>query len=66
MEFSKVDNFRAYRAIVDQVCDAILRGDLQTGDYLPSEREVAAQSGLSRSSVRQAYQEMKELNRSFG
>lgn len=60
MKFTKVDNLRAYRAIVDQVCEAILRGDLQQGDYLPPERDVAAQSGLSRSSVRQALKEMKE------
>ena len=60
MKFTQVDNSRAYQAIVDQVCEAILRGALQSGDYLPSERDVALQSGLSRSSVRQAFQEMKE------
>lgn len=60
MEFEKVENLHAYRAIVDQVCDAILRGDLQVDDRLPSEREVAAQTGLSRSSVREAFKVLRE------
>lgn len=54
MRFSKVENRRAYLSLVDQVRDAILRGHLHEGDWLPSEREIAAQSGLSRSSVREA------------
>jgi GntR family transcriptional regulator, transcriptional repressor for pyruvate dehydrogenase complex len=54
MRFSRVENTHAYRSIVDQVCDAILRGDLGIDDWLPSERELAEQTGLSRSSVRQA------------
>jgi GntR family transcriptional repressor for pyruvate dehydrogenase complex len=59
IEFTSIENRRAYRAIVDRICDAILRGDLQKGDRLPSEREIAAQSGLSRTSVREA---LKVLN----
>lgn len=54
MRFTTVENRRAYLSLVDQVRDAILRGQLQEGDWLPSEREIAAQSGLSRSSVREA------------
>lgn len=53
IEFTAIENRRAYRAIVDRICDAILRGDLQKGDRLPSERDIAAQSGLSRTSVRE-------------
>jgi DNA-binding FadR family transcriptional regulator len=60
MEFTKVENLHAYRAIVDQVCDAILRGDLQINDRLPSERDMAAQTGLSRSSVREAFRVLKK------
>ena len=54
LEFNSNENRRAYHSIVDQVCDAILRGELHKGDRLPSEREIAAQSGLSRTSVREA------------
>ena len=54
MDFTPVENHRAYRAIVDTICDAVLRGDLQKGDWLPSERDIAEQSGLSRTSVREA------------
>lgn len=60
MEFTKVENLHAYRAIVDQVCDAILRGKLQIKDRLPSEREMALQTGLSRSSVREALKVLRE------
>ena len=60
MEFEKVENLHAYRAIVDQVCDAILRGNLQINDRLPSEREMALQTGLSRSSVREALKVLRE------
>ena len=54
MRFSEVESRRAYRSIVDQIHDAILRGDLREGDWLPSERDIAVQTGLSRSSVREA------------
>jgi GntR family transcriptional regulator, transcriptional repressor for pyruvate dehydrogenase complex len=54
MEFTPILNRRAYRGIVDQVCDSILRGDLKKGDRLPSERDIALQSGASRTIVREA------------
>jgi len=60
MDFEKVENLHAYRAIVDQVCDAILRGNLQINDRLPSEREIALHTGLSRSSVREALKVLRE------
>lgn len=60
MRLSPVEDRHAYRSIVDQVCDAILRGDLRKDDWLPSEREMAEQSGLSRSSVRQALEVLNE------
>ncbi|HEX9118557.1 MAG TPA: FCD domain-containing protein [Anaerolineae bacterium] len=54
MEFNRAEPARAYQAIVDQVCDAVMRGDLHTGDLLPPEREIAAQTGICRTSVREA------------
>jgi GntR family transcriptional regulator, transcriptional repressor for pyruvate dehydrogenase complex len=54
MKFGRAEPSRAYQAIVDQVCDAVMSGDLKVGDLLPPEREIAAQTGICRTSVREA------------
>jgi GntR family transcriptional repressor for pyruvate dehydrogenase complex len=54
MEFARISRPRAYREVVDQVVDALISGDLRIGDKLPPEREIAAQLGISRTSVREA------------
>jgi GntR family transcriptional repressor for pyruvate dehydrogenase complex len=54
MEFARTAKRRAHGNVIDQVCDAVLAGDLQVGDSLPSERDIATQLGISRSSVREA------------
>ena len=45
---------RAYQRIVEQVEEALARGDLSPGQRLPSERELVAQFAVSRSTVREA------------
>jgi DNA-binding FadR family transcriptional regulator len=45
---------RAYEVIVDQIENAIYTGQLTPGARLPSERELMAQFGVSRASVREA------------
>ena len=45
---------RAYQRIVEQVEDALARGDLRPGQRLPSERELVGQFEVSRSTVREA------------
>ena len=54
MKFGRAEPSRAYQAIVDQVCDSVMSGDLKVGDLLPPEREIAAQTGICRTSVREA------------
>lgn len=54
MKFSTVRNSQAYTEIVEQICDAILKGNLRRGDRLPSERRIAKDTGISRTSVREA------------
>lgn len=54
MNFTSASRFRAHRAVVEQVCDAILSGEVQVGDMLPSERDIGAQARISRSAVREA------------
>jgi GntR family transcriptional regulator, transcriptional repressor for pyruvate dehydrogenase complex len=52
--FQPVQPVRAYERIVQQIEDAILRGQLRPGERLPSERDLVQQFSVSRSSVREA------------
>lgn len=52
--FEPVQPVRAYERIVQQIEDAILRGELRPGERLPSERDLVRQFSVSRSSVREA------------
>lgn len=54
MRFEPVTAVRAYERVVEQVEQAVLSGELSPGDRLPSERELMAQFGVSRSTVREA------------
>jgi GntR family transcriptional regulator, transcriptional repressor for pyruvate dehydrogenase complex len=53
-QFQPVQTVRAYQRIVEQIEDALARGDLAPGQRLPSERELVAQFAVSRSTVREA------------
>lgn len=52
--FQPVQPVRAYERIVQQIEEAILRGDLRPGERLPSERDLLQQFSVSRSTVREA------------
>lgn len=52
--FRPVQPVRLYQRIIEQVEDALARGDLKPGQRLPSERELVLQFGASRSTVREA------------
>jgi DNA-binding FadR family transcriptional regulator len=52
--FEPVRPVRLYQRIVDQVEEALARGELRPGQRLPSERDLVAQFGASRSTVREA------------
>jgi GntR family transcriptional repressor for pyruvate dehydrogenase complex len=54
MEFLPSKNLKACNEILEQIYDAILHLELRKDDWLPSERQIAAQTGISRSSVREA------------
>jgi GntR family transcriptional regulator, transcriptional repressor for pyruvate dehydrogenase complex len=60
MKFSNATQHRAHGVVLEQIFDQILRGSLRKGDRLPSEREIAAQMGVSRTSVRAALEILKE------
>jgi GntR family transcriptional regulator len=50
-----------FRQLVDQVTDAIERGQLQAGDQLPSVREVVRQVTINPNTVHRAYRELEHL-----
>ena len=52
--FSRVTAVRAYERVVEQVEEAIAAGRLRPGDRLPSERQLMAELGVGRSTVREA------------
>jgi DNA-binding FadR family transcriptional regulator len=52
--FQQVEPVRLYQRIVEQIEDAIAAGTLKPGERLPSERELVAQFGASRPTVREA------------
>ena len=52
--FQPVQPVRLYERIVEQVEDAIARGELKPGQRLPSERDLVVQFGASRPTVREA------------
>lgn len=52
--FEPVSAVRAYERVVEQIEQAVLSGRLRPGERLPSERELMAQFGVSRSTIREA------------
>lgn len=54
MALQPIENRRLYRHIADQLMQMIGRGEYPPGTRLPAERDLAAQLGVSRPSVREA------------
>jgi DNA-binding FadR family transcriptional regulator len=59
--FRQVSPRRAFEEILDQLEEAIVDGRLSAGDRLPSERDLASQFGVSRTSVREALRVLEAL-----
>ena len=59
--FKKIKESRISENIVDQVFQAILRGDLKPMDKLPSENELCNIFGVSRVTVREAIRCLEQL-----
>jgi len=58
--YKTIRSSRLYEQIVDQIEQAILKGELKPGDQLPAERELAEQFGVSRTAVREAVKALRE------
>lgn len=55
MNFQKIDHKRLYKDVVEQLENYIIANQLQPGDKLPTERELAEQLNISRGTVREAF-----------
>jgi GntR family transcriptional regulator, transcriptional repressor for pyruvate dehydrogenase complex len=53
--------FSGYRRVMAHLRDLLVNGGVQTGDRLPSERELALQLGVSRPAVREAVRAMEMI-----
>ena len=58
--YKTIRSSRLYEQIVEQIEQAILKGELKRGDQLPAERELAEQFGVSRTAVREAVKALRE------
>lgn len=58
--FTKAKQNRIYENIVNQVLEAVKRGDLKPHDKLPSEKELTNLFGVSRMTVREAIQSLTQ------
>lgn len=54
-----VKKTRLYEDIIQQIVQKIETGELQAGEKLPTERELVAQMGVSRTSIREALRAME-------
>jgi len=61
MKIRTVKRVRVYEEVLQQLKEAISRGELKPGDKLPSERELAAEFNVSRVTVRQALTVLETL-----
>lgn len=52
---------RAWQVVLERIESELLDGRLQPGDRLPSERELATQFGVGRSSVREAWRVLEAM-----
>src|SRR3546814_7680036 len=56
---SPAGGHRMFEAIAGKILEQIRRGQLETGDRLPPERELAAHIGVGRSAVREALRSLE-------
>src|SRR5438874_4035955 len=62
VEFQTIRRNAVAHEAIDTIKRMIVRGELQAGQRLPAERDLAAQLGLSRPSLREAIRALIALN----
>ena len=58
--YTPIKSAPLYEQIVQQIQESITSGDLQAGERLPAERELAEQFNVSRTAVREAVKALRE------
>lgn len=61
MELKPIKTRKIYEEIVERIREFITSGELQPGDRLPSERDMAERLQVSRASVREAFSALEML-----
>jgi GntR family transcriptional regulator len=54
-------NAPIYHQIVQKICSQIIRGDLRSGEKLPSVRDLAVLFGVNPNTVQRVYMELERL-----
>jgi len=62
LTLNPVSKNRLHEAIAEQIQRKILKGDLKTGDKLPTERELALELNVNRATVREALKKLEALD----
>ncbi|MTI71330.1 MAG: FadR family transcriptional regulator [Firmicutes bacterium] len=57
--FKPIKNKKVYEHVIEQIQNMIIDGVLKQGDRLPSERELASQLNVSRTSIREALRSLQ-------
>lgn len=57
----EVKNTKAYKIVIDYIKDKVFKKELKTGDKLPTERELAENLKVSRTSVREAIRALEVI-----
>ncbi|BCZ49259.1 GntR family transcriptional regulator [Clostridium gelidum] len=58
---SPVKNTKIYEMVMEQIKDLVKKGELKSGDKLPSERELSEKLEVSRASIREALKALQML-----
>lgn len=58
--FKQVKQSKAYQDVVDQIQETIMAGTLKAGSFLPAERELKEQFGISRGTLREALRVLEQ------
>ena len=59
--FSPIKNTKVYEQVIDQIKEMINEGTLKKGDKLPSERDLAQQLNVGRTSIREAIRALEVI-----
>ena len=60
-QISRIPPIRTFERVIDEIVSGIRLGELDVGDHIPSERELATAMGISRPTLREAIKVLVDL-----